>query len=181
MTNNLKLFLLVFIAAILQVSFINNGVLIYYFPNLFLLLVIYFAQKENKIKAYILALLLGFTYDALLSSNFGLRALAFFIVSIAIYEVSLFIFEENILFSFLYVIIGQTIYNIVVYVINFFLGKSVNFLDIIGNIFSVESLILVVLFIIAQRFIFPKYFNNSNKTEKDSLVERFKIKFKQKS
>lgn len=141
-----RYYLYVYLILVIQVSLINNGLLFSIYPNILLIYVTFASQKLTKKTSYIIALLAGIFYDVLLSPNFGIRALAFFLIAILINKVSEYIFSENFKSSFLYTSISILAYNTLIHIIYYFLSYKVNFSNIIYNYFSLETLLSILIF-----------------------------------
>lgn len=136
----------VYLILVIQISLINNGLLFSIYPNILLVYVAFVSQKLTKNASYIIALLSGMFYDVLLSPNFGIRALTFFVIAILINKVSEYIFSENFKSSFLYTSISILVYNTFIHIIYYFLSYKVNFSNILYNYFSLETLLSVLIF-----------------------------------
>lgn len=178
----LKYYFYAYIILIFQISIVNNGLVFGFYPNLMLIYVAYCAQKFNKTIGYSIALVSGFLYDITLSSNFGIRALIFFVVAIVIRELSEFIFEESYRTSIIYTLTSIVVYSFLLYTINYFLAYKVRLVEIFDNIFSVETILSIVLFYIMQKFLFgreSKKFDFKFKIfKKEKLIEKLTKRIK---
>lgn len=169
MKNKIRLAIQLLVLVILQISFINNGVLFGYYPNILLVYTIYKSQKRGKIYGGLVGLILGLVYDILASPNFGIKGLSFLIVAYTIGILSEYIFEENIWTSIFYVTIGKFIYEVIQSIIYFFLSYNVEFKNILFNVFSMELLLGIIFFLLIQFF-------KSNRDRKLNFISRFKNK-----
>lgn len=152
MKNNLKEILIILLLIIIQISFINNGVLFNLYPNLLLIVTIFLSQKKGKKHGAILGLILGLLYDVLASPNFGIKGLSFMVVAYIIGIFSEYIFEESIWTAIFYTTLGKFIYELVQSIVYFFLSYSVKFTDIFKNTFNVELIISILIFYLIQYF-----------------------------
>lgn len=167
MINNFKKLLICFILVIIQVSIINNGLLLNFYPNILLIYTIFISQKLDSPEPMILSIILGIMYDSLLSPNFGIRTLTFFLVSILINNVRGYIFDENYKTAIFYVLIGVFLYNFIINIIYFFLSYNINFQEILSNIFSIETLLSIFIFMLFQNEFEKFYLTRKEKIEKE--------------
>ena len=163
-------YLYVYLLLIIQISLVNNGIFFSLTPNLLLIYVAFISQKLSKKTSYAVALLAGLFYDVLLSSNFGVRALVFFIIAILINKISEYIFSENFRTSILYTTVSVLVYNILIYIIYYFLSYKVNFSDIIYNFFSANTLLSILIFYFMGNCSFRSSFEKSPKDKKLSKI-----------
>lgn len=157
MIKSLKPFIISIILLIIQISLINNGVLFNLFPNILLIYVIYISQKYNRSSGMIISLFIGVLYDSLLSPNFGIRTLILFIISIIISVIREYIYDENYKTAIFYVTFGTILYNILLNIIFFFLSYNINIGELVNRIFSIETLLSIIIFILFQTDLFKNY------------------------
>lgn len=151
MIKKVKPILQVILVLIVQISLINNSVFFGFHPNLVLVYILFTAQKEEKNTVLFVSLFLGLLTDAILSANFGIRTLTYFIISSIILYIRDFIFEENIKVAIFYTLVGVIMYPILLNIIYFFLSYGFSIRNIIEYIFSMETIILVFVFILFQK------------------------------
>lgn len=168
MKNKIRLAIQLLILVILQISFINNGVLFDYYPNILLVFTIYVSQKRGKVHGGTVGLILGLVYDVLASPNFGIKGLSFLVVAYSIGILSEYIFEEKIWTAVFYVTFGKFIYELIQNIVYFFLSYNVEFKNIFLNVFNMELLIGILFFLLIQFF-------KSNKKELN-FIYKFKNK-----
>lgn len=169
-----RYYLYVYLLLIIQISFVNNGLLFSLSPNLLLIYVAYTSQKFSKKTAYALALIAGIFYDVLLSSNFGVRALVFFVIAILVNKISEYIFSENFRTSVLYTAVSILLYNIFIYIIYYFLSYNVNFSEIIYNFFSANTLVSVVIFYLMGSYSSKESLNKYPRDKKLPKILKFR-------
>ncbi|WP_054252022.1 rod shape-determining protein MreD [Neofamilia massiliensis] len=167
-------YLYVYLILIIQISLVNNGLFFSLSPNLLLIYVAYISQKYSKKTSYAVALLAGIFYDALLSSNFGVRALVFFVIAILINKISEYVFSENFRTSILYTSASILVYNVMIYVIYYFLSYKVNFSDVIYNFFSANTLLSILIFYIFGNCLFRDPLEKYPKSNKLNKILKFR-------
>lgn len=151
MKNRIERILIILLLLIIQISFINSGLLFGLYPNILLVYVIYISQKLSRNYGVFVAVITGFLYDSLLSPNFGIRALAFLLVSLLIYSVSEYIFDEDLKIATMYTFVGIVFYHVILTIIYFFLSYGLDLNTLFYNIFSLETLLSILVFIIYQK------------------------------
>lgn len=173
----IRYYLYIYLLLIIQLSFVNNGLLFSLYPNLLLLYVAFASQKFPKKTAFSIALIAGLFYDVLLSTSFGIRALVFFIIAIVINEISQYIFAENLRTSILYTLVSIFLYNVLLYIIYYFLSYKVYFRDIISNIFSIETLVSILIFYLMTCYIFVEKEKRPKKNkDKKEIFSKLKLR-----
>ncbi len=146
----MNLLVLILIAILIQVSIINNGVFFGIYPNLILALTVYIAQRQGRIIGGLFGLVSGIFMDVLLSPNLGIKALNYLIIGYVIGILSEYIFEESYRTAILYVVIGSLIYNTINNFIYFFLSYNINIYTTFTNLFKLETIANVFLFLLIQ-------------------------------
>lgn len=151
MKNNVNLLILALIVILIQVSFINNGILFSFYPNLVLVFTIYVGQKKGRILGGLFGLITGLLMDVLLSPNLGIKALNLLLVGYNIGIMSEYIFEENYKTGVLYVISGTLMYTLINNIIYFFLSYKVSFTAFFAELFRIESILNLIIFLLIQK------------------------------
>ncbi|NLW42601.1 MAG: rod shape-determining protein MreD [Tissierellia bacterium] len=164
MKNKMNLLILIIIGILVQVSIINNGVLFRIYPNIILVLTSYVAQRQGRIIGGLFGLISGILIDVLLSPNLGIKALSYLIIGYVVGIISEFIFEESYRTAIFYVVIGSVFYSIINNFIYFFLSYNINVYLILIDLFKLETIVNIFLFLVVQElqveknrnFKFPK-------------------------
>lgn len=168
-----------FIIFLIQISIVNNGLLFGFYPNLVLVYIIYITQKSNNLTSIVITLMAGILLDTVLSPNFGIRTLSFFIISIVILYIRDYIFEDNIFIAVLYTLLAVTMYFIISNIIYFFLSYNISISQIFASIFSLETIFSILFFVILQKLNMKYKINFENKfLEKGKLIETITKKSK---
>jgi len=111
--SQLKLILVILLAAILQVSVASQIRLGPFFPDLTLITALFFSMREEKIKGLKIAVTAGLFKDVFSGGVFGLSGLSFGISCLIIKSLSSNIYRQGTTANFLFALLGATLAGII--------------------------------------------------------------------
>lgn len=122
--NSVYSFLILLSAFILQTTILNSFGILGVTPNIILCLIVVFCFIINQPVNFTWAILFGLLHDAYFSEIFGISALCYFLIVLAIYTIKDLVNPENMI-SIIVIIIGSTfIYSLMYFGLNLIFGSS---------------------------------------------------------
>lgn len=159
--NRLKSLAYLLIIIIFQISFINQGILFNFYPDMILVYLVFIFHRETKNLSIFLAIIAGLIYDTLFSKILGLNIILYLLICFIILKLRNYIFSENIKNAIIFILSSKIIYLFMKEIIYFFKLNIFSLNSIISNLFSIETLFEIIIYYLVSQY----YFLYKNKGE----------------
>lgn len=159
----IAMIIIIIVNLILQGSMVPFFNILVYLPNLALVSIVLVSMFKGKYYGAFFGLFIGLFQDILYGNVIGVNALIFFLIGYTLGFVQTSLNNENILILLVFSGVSTVVYNMMYFLIMYFLSNEISFYAMITGIFSIEILYNCIITAIFYKPFFKLFHSNALK------------------